>query len=268
MCQHGCTEFKKMDAHWGRCGLSRGRPKGNSLWSLSPAGSGLVERTVPARTRFVWRKPPSSGGMENRAGVRECGARPSKWGLAGGELRRSAGLGAAHRAGAAAYWTVGKRRRGRAEKSGLGSGWKERARKVPRRPAPSLDTSESSVSSTSTRVAPRTLRRARGAPAPNNINTLPYTHTHTLKKRDTGLFLLPAGASLGSSGLPSSAGAGFSSSACVVGKSHEMNKPIPDMEGCFREVVSQQGGELKVLSKSPEAVNARDGRNGGNAAST
>ncbi|KAJ6493486.1 hypothetical protein DFH09DRAFT_1290019 [Mycena vulgaris] len=41
-----------------------------------------IWRTVPARARFVWRRAPPSGGIESRAGVRECGSWRTKWGLA------------------------------------------------------------------------------------------------------------------------------------------------------------------------------------------
>ncbi|KAJ6492358.1 hypothetical protein DFH09DRAFT_1104838 [Mycena vulgaris] len=125
------------------------------------------------------RRVPHRGGIESRAGVREYESWPSKWGLAGEELRRGAGLGAVHQA--ALGWLINDDDEGRGRRlTGL---WQE---------------------------APRTAREG-GSAGRTYICVEGRNSSLTHSSRtSSGSSSSSAAASLGPSALASSAGAGFS----------------------------------------------------------
>ncbi|KAJ6501404.1 hypothetical protein DFH09DRAFT_1441715 [Mycena vulgaris] len=125
------------------------------------------------------RRVPHRGGIESRAGVREYESWPSKWGLAGEELRRGAGLGAVHQA--ALGWLINDDDEGRGRRlTGL---WQE---------------------------APRTPREG-GSAGRTYICVEGRNSSLTHSSRtSSGSSSSSAAASLGPSALASSAGAGFS----------------------------------------------------------
>ncbi|KAJ6543732.1 hypothetical protein DFH09DRAFT_1088596 [Mycena vulgaris] len=141
------------------------------------------------------RRVPHRGGIESRAGVRVCGSRPSKWGLTG------SGVGAVHQAALGWLSKDDDEAQGR-RRTGL---W-----------ARDAENAEGG------RVSGRGLHLRRG------------THSSSTHYSRTSSGSSCSGAcSSTRASLAGVAGAeaDFSSAAwaCVVGKSDEMNEPIPDI---------------------------------------